>query len=91
MPACPLPGLGDLRFQQGLGTARTEAGWRSEEVPRCSPQGSSHRAWVRRHTWSLAAGDRHWGISTCSLCLDMIEGPCYLKFKAVGHGTADST
>ena len=89
-PACPLPGLGDLRLQQGLGTARTEAGWRSEEGPLCSPQGSSHRAWVRRHTWSLPAGDRHWGVPTCSLCFDMVEGPCYLKFKAAGEPGGDT-
>lgn len=37
----------------------------------------------------LVSGSRgqHWGIPTCSL-LDMIERPCYLKFKVVGHGTA---
>ena len=39
-PACSLPGLGDVRLQQGLGTAHTEAGWRSEEEPLCSPGGA---------------------------------------------------
>lgn len=64
-PACSLPGLGDVCFQQGLGTAHTEAGWKSEEEPLRSPQGSSHRARVRRHTWPLPAGDGHWGVPTC--------------------------
>lgn len=55
-PACSLPGLGDMCFQQGLGTAHTEAGWRSEEEPLRSLQGMGETPYLASASRGRALG-----------------------------------